>query len=241
MLRLGRKYDITTFEKEALERLHHDCPTQLEMWDALEISSQTRQTNFDACDSDFVIPIAHEFRLFTILPAAYIKFLQCRTLVTFFQFIKINFFSYSFSEQMGVVDVMNCSHFSKKMRERFILGHARIQKFVKEKNVDALCPPLVLPSKTCYGGATCEANKWKAIRSLPVWSIEDEDDCPGIFFPWGDHKYSCWGYLSPEVRILCLQCQSAIQNLTDKVRGEFWSILPTLFDLPAWADLKDEL
>lgn len=82
MLRLGRKYGFATFEKAALGRLHHDCPTKLFLWDFLELESR-RQIDFDHNPED-IISIAHEFRLFTTLPAAYAKYLQCRTLVTFF-------------------------------------------------------------------------------------------------------------------------------------------------------------
>jgi len=118
-----------------------------------------------------------------------------------------------------------------KLHKHCILGYVRIQKFVNQKSVDALCPPLVLPSKTC-SGAICEANKWEAIRSLPIWFMGDEDDSFAIFCPMGS--------MGPEVENLCFQCQSAVRNLTDEVRGEFWSLLPSFFDLPDWADLKDE-
>jgi len=85
MLRLGRKYDIPCFEKEALSRLHHDFPTTLEKWD----SSEDRQIRDTEDDDPFltifgVISIAHEFGLFTILPAAYSKYLQLQFLVASF-------------------------------------------------------------------------------------------------------------------------------------------------------------
>jgi hypothetical protein len=138
-------------------------------------------------------------------------------------------FAHYFSEQEGVVE---STEVSERIRKLCILGYIRIQTFVKQKSVDALCPPLVLPSNTCSGGANCEINKWEAIRSLPVWLTDDEDDCFGIFSPLQS--------MGPEVHILCLQCQSGVRNLTDKVRKEFWSLLPTFFDLPDWEDLKDE-
>jgi hypothetical protein len=84
MLRLGRKYGIAIFENAALERLHHDCPTKLYLWDSLEhVFSDGRQIE-GIDDSDWgVVSLAHEFSLFTTLPAAYAKYLQCRSLVTF--------------------------------------------------------------------------------------------------------------------------------------------------------------
>jgi hypothetical protein len=231
MLRLGRKYGFATFENVALERLHHDCPTKLLLWNSLEKDSRHRQIDFDDLGSDDVVAIAHEFRLFTTLPAAYVKYLQCRNLVTFFSHQSdFWFFAHYCSEQEGVVDSENLS---EETRKRCILGYVRIQKFVKNKCVDALRPPLVLPSKTCYGGAKCEANAWKAIRNLRVWSIEDEDnDRFGIFCPWQS--------MNPEVKNLCLHCRSVVQILTDRVRAEFWLILPSFFDLPDWAALRDE-
>ena len=83
MLRLGRKYGIATFEDAALESLHHDCPTTLFEWDS---GSEHRKIDFRSDDNgpEDVISIAHEFRLFTTLPAAYTIYLKYRGLVTFF-------------------------------------------------------------------------------------------------------------------------------------------------------------
>ncbi|SRR5258705_163090 len=82
MLRLGRKYAIPCFENEALRRLHHDFPTTLGEWD----SSEDRQITDDVKIPTIlrVISIAHEFRLFTILPAAYAKYLEYQFLVASF-------------------------------------------------------------------------------------------------------------------------------------------------------------
>jgi len=39
---------------------------------------------------------------------------------------------------------------------------------------------------------------------------------------------------------LCSQCHAEVEKLTQRVRSEFWSILPSFFGLAVWADLKDE-
>jgi hypothetical protein len=82
MLRLGRKYDIVYLENEALQRLHHDYPTTLKEWDSLR--EDTNRQIDPASDVHEIISIAHEFGLNTILPAAYVQYLESRTLVALF-------------------------------------------------------------------------------------------------------------------------------------------------------------
>ena len=85
MLRLGRKYAFTHFEKKALEALHHDYPTTLKEWDSLSHESRRIQHFFGRKKNLYittqVISIGHEFDLFTILPAAYVSYLQHGSLV----------------------------------------------------------------------------------------------------------------------------------------------------------------
>jgi hypothetical protein len=82
MLRLGRKYDIVYLENEALQRLHHDYPTTLKEWDSLR--EDTNRQIDPASDVHEIISIAHEFALNTILPAAYVQYLESQTLVALF-------------------------------------------------------------------------------------------------------------------------------------------------------------
>jgi chorismate mutase len=82
MLRLGRKYDIVYLENEALQRLRHDYPTTLNEWDSLH--EDTKPQIDPASDVHEIISIAHEFALNTILPAAYVRYLETWTIVASF-------------------------------------------------------------------------------------------------------------------------------------------------------------
>lgn len=116
----------------------------------------------------------------------------------------------------------------EEARKSCLIGYARIMAYLKEKNVEAFCPPLVLPSTNCNARRKCDANKWQTIKDLPVWTTEETNPF-GIF----KKKY-------PEVTAnLCRKCQAQAKRLTDEVRSDFWSVLPPFFELPAWTDLKD--
>ena len=76
MLRLGNKYAITHLEEEALFRLHHDYPQDLVSWDAMmnELVQPLIETDHHVIT--WIIKIAHEFDLNTILPAAYSAYIK---------------------------------------------------------------------------------------------------------------------------------------------------------------------
>jgi len=82
MLRLGGKYLIDHLENEAMSRLHNDYPTSLDDWESLcDDSRQIEDSQAEITTTTEIISIAHEFRIFTILPAAYAQYLELRTLV----------------------------------------------------------------------------------------------------------------------------------------------------------------
>jgi hypothetical protein len=225
MLRLGRKYAIAHIENRALRALHHDYPTTLRDWDSLSLGRRQIKHVDERTPSE-VIYIAHYFDLFTILPAAYVKYLEDHILVGSFS-RKTLWFLIIFLEQKTIPNV---DDISEDDRDHILIGYARILEFVKERGFDALCPPLILPSEACSSRHKCEANKWKTIKDLPVW-VTKEPNQIGIVGP----NY-------PKVtENLCSQCQTAAIKLTDEVRSEFWSMLPTFFGLPAWKDLKDKI
>jgi len=93
MLRLGRKYAIPHLENEALARLYHDYPKSLKEWDALIDDPSTELIDCDACSADTIqvasiIGLAHEFQLYTVLPAAYSSYLYEQYLVRTFTPLK---------------------------------------------------------------------------------------------------------------------------------------------------------
>jgi hypothetical protein len=99
MLRLGRKYEIEHLENEALERLRHDYSTTLQAWDSLSYDRRRIEDDPESGSMDpitKIISIAHEFHLFTILPAAYAQYLQQQTLVVLFHFQALWFLILSF-------------------------------------------------------------------------------------------------------------------------------------------------
>jgi len=87
MLRLGNKYAIDHIENKALRVLHHDYPKTLEEWDALSHDQfQIRNDpQLRSSTTSEVISIGHEFQLYTILPAAYARYLNQRLLVGSFR------------------------------------------------------------------------------------------------------------------------------------------------------------
>jgi len=85
MLRLGRKYVIDHLENEAMERLHNDYPTSLDDWESLcDDNRQIEDSQAEVNTTTEIVSIAHEFRLFTIMPAAYAQYLELQTLVASF-------------------------------------------------------------------------------------------------------------------------------------------------------------
>jgi len=74
MLRLGNKYAITHLEEEALFRLHHDYPQDLVSWDAM--MKEVVQPLIETDHITWIIDLAHEFNLNTILPAAYSTYIK---------------------------------------------------------------------------------------------------------------------------------------------------------------------
>ena len=79
MLRLGRKYVIAHLENKGLETLLNNLPTTFQKWD-----SQVQIRKHDLNSITELVSIAHEFRLFTKLPAAYTLYLQRQSLVASF-------------------------------------------------------------------------------------------------------------------------------------------------------------
>jgi hypothetical protein len=109
-----------------------------------------------------------------------------------------------------------------------MIGTARILEFVKDKTVDALCPPLILLSKSCSSNGKCRANRCQAtlIKTLPVWAT-GESTSFGIFR----------SHAMPVTEKLCSPCRTQVKELVESVRQEFWSLLPTFFGLPDWLEL----
>jgi hypothetical protein len=156
------------------------------------------------------------------LPAAYAQYLKLRCLVASFSHQSL-WFLIIFEQE----NLLDDDSIPEDARKHCIIGHARILAYVKDRIVDALGPPLVLSSKAC-SSRKCEVNSWKTIKTLPVWRTV-ESMTYGIF--------DC-----SEIEVTentCSRCRSEVKKLTETVRSEFWSALPTFFGLPAWADLKD--
>ena len=74
MLRLGKKYDMEHFLKEAVARLKHEFPRKLSRWDSIsdQSFSKIEQTG-DLVMLDIII-LAREVGLQSILPLAYYLF-----------------------------------------------------------------------------------------------------------------------------------------------------------------------
>jgi hypothetical protein len=162
------------------------------------------------------------------LPAAYARYVELLPLVASFCQNNSMISNYLFEQDRLPTD----TGIPVKARECCILGYVRILEYLKKTKSEALCPPLILPSQTCSRRGKCDASKWNTIQKLPVWET-GESDRFGIF--------GRWEALGPcSTQALCSRCQAEVKKLTDKVRLEFWSSLPTFFGLPAWADLKDE-
>ena len=85
MLRLGKKYGISYLETEAISRLHQDFPSTLESWDGLNIINKPYRiyAHMERETLCKVISLAHEFQLWTILPAAYSNYVISQHLVRF--------------------------------------------------------------------------------------------------------------------------------------------------------------
>ena len=228
MLRLGIKYAITHIEDKALWVLHHDYPKTLEEWDSL--SHDRLRIRYDpqkkSSTTSEVISLGHEFQLLTILPAAYTRYIEQRMLVGSFRSKTLWFLIILFEQK----HIGNDNRLPDKARERCLIGYARILAYLKEKSVEACCPPLLLPSTKCRTRRKCDANKCQTIKDLPVWATKESRGF-GVF----KKKYAV------VTEILCSKCRAEVKKLTDEVRSDFWSVLPSFFELPDWTDLRDEI
>jgi hypothetical protein len=128
-------------------------------------------------------------------------------------------------------NLSNDPHMPEKARQHCTVGYIKILGYVKRSSVKALYLPF-LPSDECSGRSKCKAASLKSIKDLPVWRVE-ESESPGIFNSWDSQA-------TKATEVLCSQCRAEAERQTDKIRAEFWAVLPTMFGLPPWKDLKDE-
>ncbi|KDR70183.1 hypothetical protein GALMADRAFT_127833 [Galerina marginata CBS 339.88] len=212
LLRLGKKYEIDHFTKEALRRLRVDHPTTLDAWDAHDFYLAYQEIAWD--DSSFdvdmcVINLAYEHSLLSILPVAYLRFLQLNSL-----------------DSIVLEEIEVCS----TGRLQCILGNARISNFIRNRLTEWCAHEVLTPGKDCSTLQTCAALRLTTVDPKKFWLWAG--------FDAADH----YSFLQPLEKIrfsgFCPACTKAIQTRYDEVRAQLWEKLPTFFGLPEWEELK---
>ncbi|KAJ7637508.1 hypothetical protein B0H17DRAFT_1339515 [Mycena rosella] len=216
MLRLGRKYDISSLKNDAISRMHRGFPTTLDAFDKC-ISSQS-SAPFGGIQSTpglliDLLNLAYENGVHTSIPTIGLNCLVKYSLETLFPV------------EPGAHIILPDS-----IKLTLALALERIQIFQKE-NLGWLTHNEVLPSPACEDPYGCSQVR-DEMAHLDL--RRDKLDVTYFIHPWllvGEGMWQLFG--------LCEACENAAKDQHNVGRLRAWERLPVLFGLPEWKDLKD--
>ncbi|EDR01759.1 uncharacterized protein LACBIDRAFT_333018 [Laccaria bicolor S238N-H82] len=213
MLRLGKKYDMEHFLKEAVARLQYEFPRNLSDWDSI-------------CDQPFlkiapsgdlvlldITILAREARIQSILPLAY--FLFCRG-----------------EEQMKQVFLIYDTEYGTKaiappdLQKILVLGREGMLRGIMDNTYGWLADDKCIPHTSCKRPTLCAAARLKLLLKvcIPIPDVEIALD------QWNKAEHAT---------DLCDTCAKQAEIRYRIGRQEFWSELPSYFDLDNWEHLTD--
>ncbi|KAF9034391.1 hypothetical protein BJ165DRAFT_1513537 [Panaeolus papilionaceus] len=213
LLRLGSKYDISSLRDNALQRLRAEFPTTLDEWDRLDVEYKTMSDSVDICLFD-VITLAYNEGILSILPVLYYFYLCDGASLAPSQIF------YGIERSDGTKATLPFI-----LQRDIILGReelmskARLHPFKWLRDEPGVVD--------CYKPKGCRAIRNKLIESS--WLAPDPVGFP--FDKWSDR------ITDEDLSQLCLDCK-ADAEIAHEGREELWNLLPTLFNLPEWEELK---
>ncbi|KDR72647.1 hypothetical protein GALMADRAFT_758598 [Galerina marginata CBS 339.88] len=211
LLRLGKKYEIDYFTKEALRRLRSECPATLNAWDDRDVYGKEGDIVFPLEVDDVttkIINLAHEVSLPSVLPAAYLRYVQDGTMR-------------SIAEETRI-----CS----QDRIHCILGRASVLDFICHKLARWHEREVFTPGEDCSSRKACGVLRRKTVDpdSFLLWGGFDGE--------YGPIRTLGVDTLSE----FCSGCRRSIYSSYNRNRAELWEKLPTFFGLPEWEELKGQ-
>ncbi|KAJ6584598.1 hypothetical protein B0H19DRAFT_1105694 [Mycena capillaripes] len=215
MLRLGRKYEMSSFKNDAVSRIHHDFPSRLSTWDrrsATGFFEKIQHTNGVLID---LLNLAYETGIYTSIPALAFRCLHVYSLERLFEGVK---------REDGSSAII-----PDGTKVTLALALERIQLF-QRTNLTWLKEDNVIPSTSCKSRTKCVKEQALMAR------IECQDrkvDLTYTLDPW--RKFGPVGWTNR----LCAACEEAAKVPYDAGRKKAWNLLPTFFGLPGWNELKD--
>ncbi|PPR05873.1 hypothetical protein CVT24_006627 [Panaeolus cyanescens] len=215
LLRLGAKYDIPILRNNALQRLQKEFPTTLEDYDRVAHDSwQTFKPVGAGCLFD-LINLAHNEGIVSILPQLYI---HCISRSSWKGNPTLHYLFHGIEQEGGTVATL-----PPNVRCDILLG--------KEKLIEAIHQhPLQWLNRTyvCYNCATPDrcrlsCNDILISRLLPT--------------PQLDFAFEPWAEIKSEANF-CKACEREFERVHEAGRKKLWGLLPTLFGMPDWKELK---
>jgi len=215
IVRLGRKYDFKKLLEAAVQRLINENPTTLEEYEKLtgedNISYSSTQISHYRGMSFDVITLARENGLFTVLPCAYL----CAVLCTC---ANPKLLLDGISRKGGPPITL-----APREQRVCILGERKIMEAQWKQNDLWNWLNSDLCADGCADNTSCIRRKKNVFRTL----VENGS----LLVPFR---------LAPGQR-LCVACQHRHAQIMVEERKKLWEELPSFFDLPPWAELKNDL
>ncbi|KAJ7772123.1 hypothetical protein DFH07DRAFT_697061, partial [Mycena maculata] len=215
IVRLGRKYDFEDLLRAAVERLTFENPSSLEHYDALRVKDKVvppRILDYSGLCFD-VITLARENHLSSILPCAYYRVITSYDRATLFDGIPRRDGT---SATLLPIDQRRC-----------VLGRERLLKAQFEVGNTAgwfQLQEIASLDVACTNVANC--NKLRA-TNLRKHLLAQELIALRIVETKG------WTGL-------CAACKEDAALSMNRGRRKVWEELPGFFDLPSWAELKND-
>lgn len=210
-LRLGNKYDIEVLRVDALKRLFHEIPSNLDTLDqrSRALSSWSMIYSED-CTMKEMLNVAREQNLLSALPLARYR---CCVVGTAADLSKPSFSDDGIAYMLDQEEARICSA--------------------------AYVPLLTLQGKTTLSWMTAPSSKYPGCHSIlmcmgarRVLAIERFAPIPSMngLEMW-DKKFE---------RSMCKYCIEMAKHEHNEGRRRFWEALPGIFGLPEWEELNEE-
>ncbi|KAJ7686531.1 hypothetical protein B0H17DRAFT_714011 [Mycena rosella] len=214
IVRLGRKYDFKELLDTAIDRLTRLYPSTL-----AEFHSPPKSPSLITLEKGLqfeVINLATENGIFSILPCAYYRVIE----------------QYSTNQAPifnGIARTDGTITLSAADQTVCILAHAKmlVAQF-QPGNTLGWCPilnPATIDEQGCTDPATCRRMKDRLFRAVAV--------PPKLWALASGFTVDKWKF--------CPGCTQSTKDQITTGQMNMWESLPSFFDLPPWADLKNNV
>ncbi|KAJ7169052.1 hypothetical protein C8R43DRAFT_982058 [Mycena crocata] len=213
LVRLGRKYDFKDLLQIAVDRLHYECPSSLQEYDAVFHSekSPARIKWYPGIYFD-IIGLARESAIHSLLPCAYLRAALLATVWMFDGLLREDGTRIVLSPADQKACVIG--------REKLLLGQW------ERDNTLGWCHETC---EDCLDPVRCTSKKNQLFRSHVL---------AGALYALSTVSTAEKNFASKH---LCPSCQKALKTMMTNGRGKMWEELPAFFGLPPWSELQDAL